>query len=80
MMENNLNSLRISRYESSFAVFSEHLRTLRLQQIQIVASGNSDKRFSELWLSCQQTREPWKVIQEVNTSQIADNGKWMMII
>lgn len=36
--------------------------------------------FSKLWPSCQQTRDPWKVIQELNMRQIADNGKGMMII
>lgn len=39
-----------------------------------------DKSSSELLPSCQQTRDPWKVIREVNMSQIADNGKGMMII
>lgn len=39
-----------------------------------------DKSSSELLPSCQQTCDPWKVIREVNMSQIADNGKGMMII
>lgn len=56
------------------------LRTHSLQQNQIVARGSADKSSSELLPSCQQTRDPWKVIREVNMSQIADNGKGMMII
>lgn len=66
--------------KSKWLFFGVSLRTHRLQQNEIMAMGSSDKSSSELLPSCLRTRDPWKVIREVNMSQIADNGKGMIII